>query len=461
MGRNAEQVGMRANPRLAALIAESGSSHAGLARRVNELAARQGVDLHYDKSSVTRWLDGKQPRGEVPQLIADALSAKLGRPVAVADCGFAVPQALAVSARSLIYPVDVGESLHALSELGTVDVSRRSVLGAVPFIAAALVAPQRHWLLDLAEDEGDHPDPIDADSPAAAVLAMIGVFDSMDNRFGGAHARVSVIHYLTGEVIPLLHRRDLPAAERTELFTGAAKLAATAGWMSYDTGEYGLAQRYMTQALRLCKEGRDKVLAGQILAGMSHLAISLGHSDEGAALARAGIVTARDSGSPLGVMRLHAMAARAHAAAGDEKAATASLAAADKALAASRGPVNESAWVGYLDPAYLQAESAHCFRDLGRGRSAEAAARTSVAANGQRGRRQAISQAVLATAYLQQNQLDAAVATATEGLGMLGKIHSQRSTQALRDFRKRLAPHGREPIVTRFHQASQLVLGAA
>ncbi|MFL6112620.1 MAG: hypothetical protein ACJ786_14890 [Catenulispora sp.] len=42
MGRNVEQTGRRANP---ALIAESGSSHAGLARRVNELAAKQGLEL--------------------------------------------------------------------------------------------------------------------------------------------------------------------------------------------------------------------------------------------------------------------------------------------------------------------------------------------------------------------------------------------------------------------------------
>lgn len=37
----------------------------------------------------------------------------------------------------------------------------------------------------------------------------------------------------------------------------------------------------MTQALRLCAEGRDRVLGGQILAGLSHLATNLGRPDEG------------------------------------------------------------------------------------------------------------------------------------------------------------------------------------
>lgn len=69
----------------------------------------------------------------------------------------------------------------------------------------------------------------------------------------------------------------------------------------------------MTQGLRLCAEGRDRVLGGQILAGLSHLATNLGRPDEGVALARAGVATAKGAGSPLGLMRLYAMAARGHA----------------------------------------------------------------------------------------------------------------------------------------------------
>lgn len=56
----------------------------------------------------------------------------------------------------------------------------------------------------------------------------------------------------------------------------------------------------MTQGLRLCAEGRDRVLGGQILAGLSHLATNLGRPDEGVALARAGIVTAQGAGQPSG-----------------------------------------------------------------------------------------------------------------------------------------------------------------
>jgi hypothetical protein len=51
------------NQRLSALIEEAGFSHAGLARRVDQLGIEHGLDLRYDKTSVTRWLRGQQPRG--------------------------------------------------------------------------------------------------------------------------------------------------------------------------------------------------------------------------------------------------------------------------------------------------------------------------------------------------------------------------------------------------------------
>lgn len=191
----------------------------------------------------------------------------------------------------------------------------------------------------------------------------------------------------------------------------------------------------MTQGLRLCAEGRDRVLGGQILAGLSHLATSLGRPDEGVCLARAGLATAKGSGSPLGLMRLYAMAARGHAALGRARETSEALRAAEQQLAASRGSTEESPWVRFLDHHYLEAESAVCFRDLGWAAQAEDTATQSVRAHADRRRRQAISRSVLATAHLQQHRLDEALSTATEALDALSGVHSERSIQALRDFR--------------------------
>ncbi|MFF3448875.1 hypothetical protein ACFYXJ_17280 [Streptomyces sp. NPDC002667] len=446
---------------LGAALKEAGCSYASLALRVNELGRRQGADSHYDKASVTRWLQGQQPRGVTPELIAAVLSERLGRAMSPADLGFHSDPRRPVASRALVYGEDAAETLHTLAELGCTDISRRGPLGTVPFVASALTHPQRDWLLWLLEhEEAPSPAlPVDG-GPVEQVHAMIAVFDQMDNHFGGGGVRTSIVHYLSTEVVPMLQQRGLPSGQRSRLYAAAARLAAMAGWSSYDAGEYGLAQRYMTQGLRLCAEGRDRVLGGQILAGLSHLATSLGRPDEGVALARAGIVTAQGAGSPLGLMRLYAMSARGHAARGSSDDTAEALRLAERQLAASKGAEQESPWVRYLDQHYLQAESALCFRDLGLARQAERTASESLGSGADRRRRQAISRSVLATAHLQQDRLDEAVGTATLALETLGAVHSERSVQALRDFRRRLEPRRTEPVVQEFERRSRGVLGA-
>nr|WP_329829635.1 hypothetical protein [Streptomyces sp. JV176] len=136
-----------ANTALAAAVLEAGCSHAALARKVNELGALQGEVSRYDKASVTRWLQGMTPRGRTPEFDAAALAGILCRPVAPVDVGFVEQPQRPVVARALTYREDVGESLHTLTELGSTDISRRSLLGSVPFVATALLDPQRKWLL--------------------------------------------------------------------------------------------------------------------------------------------------------------------------------------------------------------------------------------------------------------------------------------------------------------------------
>ena len=70
------------NLRLRALLDEAAMSNKGLARRVVDLAATQGMaDVRCDHTSVLRWLTGEQPRPAVPELVAVVLSDALGRKV--------------------------------------------------------------------------------------------------------------------------------------------------------------------------------------------------------------------------------------------------------------------------------------------------------------------------------------------------------------------------------------------
>jgi hypothetical protein len=62
------------NDRLAALLAESGWSHAGLAKRVNDECRRRGFPRAYTATSVANWLSGMVPTDPVPEVIAHFLS---------------------------------------------------------------------------------------------------------------------------------------------------------------------------------------------------------------------------------------------------------------------------------------------------------------------------------------------------------------------------------------------------
>lgn len=452
-----------ANTLLAAAIKTAGCTHAGLARRVNDLGDRRGEFLRYDKTAVSHWLSGTQPRPAVRYLIAEVIGQKLGRAVNLTELGFDEPESPDCMSKALIFDRHAGSAIETVTGLGAMDLDRRSLIKIVPFVGAALAPRQRDWLLSLLErDSESTPAGEERPGPVASARAMIRLFDEMDNRFGGGRARVSALDYLTGELIPLL-RRPHQESEMRVLFTIAAKLAAMIGWMTYDVGGFGLSQRYMTQALRLCSEGGDNVLAGQILAGMSHLATNIGDPREGLALARAGIATAQRSGSPLGLMRLHVMHARAHALLGDAQATTTAITQAERALDASRGAGSESEWVPYLDGAYLAIEMACCFRDLEDFDNAERFATSAAIGASGLGRRHAISLSVLATARLQRRvrDLDGAVSTARQALHQLGSVSSQRSIQALTDFRRRVAPYRKEPTAQAFEAEARALLGAA
>jgi hypothetical protein len=203
-------------------------------------------------------------------LIAAVLCERLARPLSPADLGFVADRQRPVVGRALVFGEDVADTLHTLAELGCTDISRRTLLGTVPFVAGALTNPQREWLLWLLEREGTTDGaggsgraggvraiaaavpPPGCAGPVEQVHAMIGMFDEMDNQYGGGGVRTSIVHYLATEIVPMLQQRGVAPDRLRELFAAAARLAAMAGWSSYDAGEYGLAQRYMTQGLRLC-----------------------------------------------------------------------------------------------------------------------------------------------------------------------------------------------------------------
>lgn len=141
------------NEKLGAVLALAGMSNAGLARRVNDLGAKRGLTLRYDKTSVARWVTkGMVPQGSAPHLIAAAISSKLGRPVPLHEIGLAdtdpTPEV------GLGFPRDVRQAVRGATELYQLDAGGgravwQSLAGS--FSVSAYAMPASRWLISPAD----------------------------------------------------------------------------------------------------------------------------------------------------------------------------------------------------------------------------------------------------------------------------------------------------------------------
>ncbi|MFE0464270.1 regulator [Kitasatospora sp. NPDC058965] len=506
------------NPLLAALIEEAGFSHAGLARRVDQLGLEHGLDLRYDKTSVTRWLRGQQPRGATPALIAEVFTRRLGRRLSAQDIGL---DACAPVYAGLEFAETPQEAVDIVASMWRKDTGPQSELRRIAFTPAGLVVPSRDWLIGRGDEQvardgsvGLHapgPDgplsrldpgaelgdrgpgvpagrvPSQARRPLvsgtrtaalaptrpeerprpqraglrvgrgdiAAVRAVGDLFRALDNAYGGGHARQALVRYLESEAEPMLRGRYGEQIGRA-LFAAVADLTRLAGWTSFDIAAHGLAQRYFVQALRLSQAGGDRVLGGYVLVTMSQQAVHLGHGREAVQLAR---VAQQGVGTtaPATVQALmHAAEARGHGVLGDARSCTTALVRAERALALARSGDELPSWARHFDEAQLADEFAHCYRDLQQWRSAAQHAEKSLRLrSASYARSRVFCRIVLAAARLGLGDVDESCSLATEALRAAGEMRSARTVEYLRDFHRRLAPYRGNPAARAFEEAAR------
>ncbi|MFD8548877.1 regulator [Streptomyces sp. NPDC059649] len=466
------------NRQLAALIAEAGFSNAGLARRVDQLGIEHGLDLRYDKTSVTRWLRGQQPRGTTPALIAEVFTRRLGRRLSAQDLGL---DACAPVYAGLEFAASPSEAVDIVSGLWRKDSGSHAELRKIAFTPAGLVVPSRDWLIGRPDErvargepatgegagtgaaesrvpaQGGRPsvprqrrttDRVDRAQGAKvtsgdiAALRSVGeLFRALDHAYGGGHARQALVRYLEHEAEPML-RGTYGEATGRRLFAAVADLTRLAGWTSYDIAAHGLAQRYFVQALRLAQAAGDRAYGSYVLVTMSRQAVYLGHGREAVQLARVaqqGI----GSGAPPAVQALlHSAEARGHGVLGEVRACTAALARAERALETVRPGDDTPYWARFFDEAQLADELAHCHRDLQQYRAASQHAERSLqlrAAGFARSR--LFCRVVLATARLGLGELEQACTLGAEAALQASEMRSVRAHEYVREFERRLEPY--------------------
>ncbi|MCZ7413955.1 MULTISPECIES: regulator [unclassified Streptomyces] len=495
------------NRQLAALIAEAGFSNAGLARRVDQLGLEHGLDLRYDKTSVTRWLRGQQPRGTTPALIAEVFTRRLGRRLSAQDLGL---DPCAPVYAGLEFAATCTEAVDIVSGLWRKDAGSHRELRKIAFTPAGLVVPSRDWLIGRPDEHvgrgeppappppvpvrtgpttagppapssparipaqsrpaaaahrgarGERPELVErnpgqpvGEGDVAALRSVAELFRSLDAAHGGGHARQALVRYLEHETEPLLRGAYGHALGR-RLFAAAAELTRLAGWTAYDVAAHGLAQRYFVQALRLSQAAGDRAYGGRVLATMSEQAVYLGHGREAVQLARvAQQGVGPDGPGPVQAL-LHAAEARGHALLGDGRSAAAALSRAERSLETA-GPDGQEEegrrWARVFGPARFADAAGHCHRDLRQYRAAALHAERALRLREPGQERGAVlTRLVLAGARLGLGEVEEACQLAAEAARGASELRSMRAHEYVRDFERRLEPHRDAPPVRGYRE---------
>nr|WSZ95673.1 regulator [Streptomyces sp. NBC_00857] len=507
------------NRQLAALISEAGFSHAGLARRVDQLGLEHGLDLRYDKTSVTRWLRGQQPRGTTPALIAEVFTRRLGRRLSAQDLGL---DACAPVYAGLEFASTPEEAVDIVGGLWRKDSGSHTELRKIAFTPAGLVVPSRDWLIGRPDERVGHPGlvppngtrlpvpvstvvpvpvqtrtgvpqrpggvpgrpavPVRPGTPVrppgtlprqrteraagqkvtegdvAALRSVSDLFGTLDQAYGGGHARQALVRYLEHEAEPMLRGLYGETTGR-RLFAAAADLTRLAGWTSYDIAAHGLAQRYFVQALRLSQAAGDRAYGSYVLTTMSRQAVYLGHGREAVQLARVAQQGVGASAPPVVQALLHAAEARGHGVLGEVRACTASLVRSERALETVRPGDDVPHWARFFDEAQLADEFGHCHRDLQQYRAAVQHAERSLQLRApQYARSRLFCRVVLACARLGLGELDQACLLGAEAAQQATEMRSARAVEYVRDFERRLEPY-RDAAAVRNYRDRVAALG--
>ena len=197
------------------------------------------------------------------------------------------PETLERTQDGLQWADDLDSAVGALIELWRCNLDRREFLGAMGALAVTSDVALRWLVAPLDEGVERHVGTrrvglTDVDE----IRVMRRNLKAIDDARGGGAALPTAVKYLRREVAPLLRGRFTDPIGRA-LFSATADFTLGVGWMAYDAGRPGLAQRYMTQALRMSHTANDRAFGGRVLAAMSHQALHLGDVRHGIDLASA------------------------------------------------------------------------------------------------------------------------------------------------------------------------------
>ncbi|MER5890571.1 hypothetical protein ABT160_42660 [Streptomyces sp. NPDC001941] len=435
------------NDDLAALLVEARWSGAQLARAVNALGADQGLRLRYDRTSVAHWLSGTRPRRPVPDLVAAALTHRVGHLITAHDTGLTQLQ----QAPALVNSVQSSEA-HTVQRLldlwhADADPRKRAFLTLSAYSLAVPALPS--WRTSLHTVAHGPTEEAGAKRLTTTHRDMTHTFALLAEQHGGRVTEPLLAAYLRNMASPQLTTPARSAQEQQEVFTATAQLTHLLACMADDSGHYGLSQEYFRGALQLARIAPDRRQYAITLRAMSTQALRLRHVPQALRLADGALSVLGSCADGASLSFLYSQRAHAHARAGDRRQARADLRAADRhheQASSCPGPFGTYQRAGLE---YQRFQTLAALRDQGPALAAlESCARHR--ADGER-RATALTHARLAEVYLSLRRLDAAVPHAQAFLAQYPLLHSAHADIACRRLDEALAlfPRQREALALR------------
>ncbi|WP_433260610.1 hypothetical protein ACQPWR_17855 [Micromonospora vinacea] len=424
------------------LAAGYDKAHAAFARQLNHAGRDQGT-WRYDAASVYWWLRGRRPGEHVQAAMAETLTRKVGRSVAVTELGFGAADSIG----TCVYPASVDGAIDTAEQIWTRLAKHFNPQLSGAFDSGKALQAAVGWRYDLRDETvgrsgRQQVSPTDVQS----LYTLADLFTDLDRRSGSGSPRTRSImaDFLVRQVAPMLHGTYTEAVGR-DLMRAAATLCGQLAFMSYDAGDHATAQQHVTVALRLAKAADDRLYGAHLLANLATQAVHLGHSRDATRLAEAAIDGAgRAPGAVLA--RLHATAATAYGQSGERRGCQLALARAERALDRT-DPAPGPRWVTYFSPAHLAGAALRCLGDLQLYSQALDHAPDALTLASENTRTRALHTALVAVTHARAGDIDAACNWGRKLPQHVSGIHSARVQQRVRELTATLSPQQASPQV--------------
>jgi DNA-binding XRE family transcriptional regulator len=268
-----------------------------------------------------------------------------------------------VQAAPLDFSLSADATAGVITGFSAQDVaSRHETLARLAVLeSTTLLGSVRQWAAVLVQ--AGVADPVAGTDEVTELEQAVTLFRRWDASGAGGLRRKAVVGQLNA-VAESLEGHHPPGITR-RLFKITAELAQLAGWMAYDQGLFGAAQRYYLLALHACRESAAPDLGAKIIGDMTQLSTALGRYDDSLDLVHTALYSLPRHASNLVRSELLGLEARAYAQLGTNEAGHAARSAETCVALYEEAPDEVPPdWLHYMNLAEVDCLAANAYTEV-------------------------------------------------------------------------------------------------